>query len=146
MKLQKATLFALFAVLELARDPSRQVSAAEIAEIYGVSVNHLAKVMRDLGLVKFDEPFLRLMTQGMLLNHVWFRRSDRGGIDYISPEDVDPVHDVEGRVLGGGVGLAVLGYSHHLHAETLLDLGHAGAGVDAGPVGRHLLDLVSLIL
>lgn len=49
MKLQKATLFALFAVLELARDPSRQVSAAEIAETYGVSVNHLAKVMRDLG-------------------------------------------------------------------------------------------------
>jgi DNA-binding IscR family transcriptional regulator len=31
MKLQKATLFALFAVLELARDPSRQVSLVEAA-------------------------------------------------------------------------------------------------------------------
>jgi Rrf2 family protein len=49
MKLQKATLFALFAVLELARDPSRQVSASEIADTYGISVNHLAKVLRDLG-------------------------------------------------------------------------------------------------
>lgn len=49
MKLQKATLFALFAVLELARDPSRQLSASEIAETYGISVNHLAKVLRDLG-------------------------------------------------------------------------------------------------
>jgi len=49
MKLQKATLFALLAVLELARDPGRQMSAAEIAEIYGISVNHLAKVLRDLG-------------------------------------------------------------------------------------------------
>lgn len=49
MKLQKATLFALFAVLELARDPERQMSAAEIAEIYGISVNHLAKVLRELG-------------------------------------------------------------------------------------------------
>jgi len=49
MKLQKATLFALFAVLELARDPSRQVSASDIAETYGISVNHLAKVLRDLG-------------------------------------------------------------------------------------------------
>jgi Rrf2 family protein len=49
MKLQKATLFALFAVLELARDPSRQVSAADIAGTYGISVNHLAKVLRDLG-------------------------------------------------------------------------------------------------
>jgi len=49
MKLQKATLFALFSVLELARDPARQMSAAEIAEAYGISVNHLAKVLRKLG-------------------------------------------------------------------------------------------------
>jgi Rrf2 family protein len=49
MKLQKATLFALFSVLELARDPQRQMSAAEIAEAYGISVNHLAKVLRELG-------------------------------------------------------------------------------------------------
>ena len=49
MKLQKATLFALFSVLELARDPERQMSAGEIAEKYGISVNHLAKVLRELG-------------------------------------------------------------------------------------------------
>ncbi len=49
MKLQKATQFALLAVLELARDPARQVSVAEIADIYGISANHLAKVLRDLG-------------------------------------------------------------------------------------------------
>ena len=49
MKLQKATLFALFSVLELARDPGRQISATEIADTYGVSANHLAKVLRDLG-------------------------------------------------------------------------------------------------
>ncbi len=49
MKLQKATLFALISVLELARDPKRQISATEIAELYGISANHLAKVLRDLG-------------------------------------------------------------------------------------------------
>ncbi|HEX9808315.1 MAG TPA: Rrf2 family transcriptional regulator [Alphaproteobacteria bacterium] len=49
MKLQKATLFALLAALELARDPTRQLSAAEIAQTYGISANHLAKVLRDLG-------------------------------------------------------------------------------------------------
>ncbi len=48
MRLQKATRCALFAVLELAREPGRQVSAAEIAEKYGVSTNHLAKVLRNL--------------------------------------------------------------------------------------------------
>lgn len=49
MKLQKASQFALYAALELASDPERQLSAAEIAQKYGISTNHLAKVLRDLG-------------------------------------------------------------------------------------------------
>jgi Rrf2 family protein len=49
MKLQKATRCALFSVLELARDPQRQLSATDIADAYGISANHLAKVLRDLG-------------------------------------------------------------------------------------------------
>ncbi len=49
MSLQKATLFALYAVLELAEDTDRQLSASEIAERYNISSNHLAKVLRDLG-------------------------------------------------------------------------------------------------
>ncbi|MEI7610030.1 MAG: Rrf2 family transcriptional regulator [Rhodospirillaceae bacterium] len=49
MKLQMATRCALYAVLELSAQPERQTSAAEIAEKYGVSSNHLAKVLRKLG-------------------------------------------------------------------------------------------------
>ena len=49
MRLQKATRYGLYSVLELARDPGRQLSATDIAEIYGISANHLAKVLRDLG-------------------------------------------------------------------------------------------------
>ena len=49
MKLQQATRCALYAVLELAAHPDRQISAAEIAEKYGLSTNHLSKVLRDLG-------------------------------------------------------------------------------------------------
>jgi leucyl-tRNA synthetase len=56
--------------------------------------------MRDMGLVKFDEPFTRLMTQGMLLNHIFFRRTAKGGIEYCAPADVDVTHDAEGRVAG----------------------------------------------
>ena len=48
MKLQKATLCGLYAVLELAAHPDRQISAAEIAAKYNVSLNHLAKVVRTL--------------------------------------------------------------------------------------------------
>ncbi len=49
MKLQKATTFALIAVLELAADPQAQPSVLEIAEKHGISAHHLAKVLRDLG-------------------------------------------------------------------------------------------------
>ena len=49
MRLQKATRYGLYSVLELAQDPGRQLSATDIAEIYGISANHLAKVLRDLG-------------------------------------------------------------------------------------------------
>jgi Rrf2 family nitric oxide-sensitive transcriptional repressor len=49
VKLQKATQYGLYAALELARDPSRQLSAVYIADKYDISSNHLAKVLRDLG-------------------------------------------------------------------------------------------------
>jgi Rrf2 family protein len=48
MKLNKASMYALFAVLELARDPERQLSTTEIADEYKISTHHLAKVMRNL--------------------------------------------------------------------------------------------------
>jgi Rrf2 family protein len=49
MKLQKSTCLALYSVLEAASNPDRQIAAAEIAEKYGVSPHHLAKVLRELG-------------------------------------------------------------------------------------------------
>jgi len=48
MKLQKASHYALRAVLHLANEPERQFSTADIAENYGISIHHLAKVMRTL--------------------------------------------------------------------------------------------------
>lgn len=49
MKLQTATRLAIYAVCELASRPDRQLSAGQIAERFGVSVNHLGKVLRTLG-------------------------------------------------------------------------------------------------
>ena len=48
MRIQKASLFALYAVLELANDPERQLSATEIADKYAISTHHLAKILRTL--------------------------------------------------------------------------------------------------
>lgn len=49
MKLQVSSRIAIFALIELAADPERQVSVAEIGQKYGVSAHHLAKVMHALG-------------------------------------------------------------------------------------------------
>jgi len=48
MRLQKNTSLALYGVLEFASDPARHISAAEIADKYGVSSHHLAKVLAEL--------------------------------------------------------------------------------------------------
>jgi Rrf2 family protein len=49
MRLQISTRLALYSVLMLAADARKQFAAAEIAERFGISVNHLAKVLRTLG-------------------------------------------------------------------------------------------------
>ncbi|MDO8787466.1 MAG: leucine--tRNA ligase [Sulfuritalea sp.] len=58
------------------------------------------KVRRDLGLVKYDEPFANQLTQGMVLNHIFSRRTDKGGIEYFAPEEVDLKRDEGGHVVG----------------------------------------------
>ncbi len=58
------------------------------------------KVMRDLNLVSYDEPFANLLTQGMVLNHIYSRKTDKGGIEYFAPEEVAPTHDTGGKVTG----------------------------------------------
>ena len=48
MKLNKASLFALIAVLELASDTEKQLSTTDIAQKHDISTHHLAKIMRNL--------------------------------------------------------------------------------------------------
>ncbi len=48
MKLQKNSRLALYSVLDFAAEPQRHIPAAEIAERYGESAHHLAKVLSEL--------------------------------------------------------------------------------------------------
>jgi leucyl-tRNA synthetase len=59
------------------------------------------KVMRDLGLVKIDEPFAKLLTQGMVLNDIFSRKGEGGGIEYYNPAEIDIEQDSQGRISGG---------------------------------------------
>ncbi|OFZ69618.1 MAG: leucine--tRNA ligase [Betaproteobacteria bacterium RBG_16_58_11] len=57
------------------------------------------KVMRDLGLTKTSEPFANLLTQGMVLNHIFFRKGDKSGITYFAPDEVELTRDDKGTIL-----------------------------------------------
>jgi leucyl-tRNA synthetase len=77
------------------------IGGIEHAILHLLYARFWTKVMRDMGLVKFDEPFTRLLTQGMVLNHVYSRRNDRGGLDYFPPAEVAAILDEGGRIKGG---------------------------------------------
>ncbi len=95
------------------------------------------KVMRDVGLVQQDEPFANLLTQGMVLNHIFSRRTDKGGIEYFAPEEVDLVRDEAGHVKGatlkadgstidyGGVGTMSKSKRNGVDPQALIE--HYGA-------------------
>jgi leucyl-tRNA synthetase len=58
------------------------------------------RVMRDVGLTKLDEPFTNLLTQGMVLNEIYFRKPASGRVVYYSPADVDVQLDEKGARVG----------------------------------------------
>ena len=76
------------------------IGGIEHAILHLLYARFWTKVMRDMGLVHIDEPFTRLFTQGMVLNHIYYRRDAKGLIDYIAPDDVEVMHDDAGRVTG----------------------------------------------
>ncbi len=65
------------------------IGGIEHAILHLLYARFWTKVMRDLKLVTIDEPFTRLLTQGMVLNHIYSRPTAQGGIDYFWPDDVD---------------------------------------------------------
>ncbi len=76
------------------------IGGIEHAILHLLYARFWTKVMRDLGLVKVDEPFTKLLTQGMVLNHIYSRKSDKGGIEYFWPAEVEDVLDATGKVTG----------------------------------------------
>jgi len=76
------------------------IGGIEHAILHLLYARFWTKVMRDLGLVKVDEPFSKLLTQGMVLNHIYSRRTAKGGKDYFWPHDVEHVLDDAGKVVG----------------------------------------------
>ncbi len=93
------------------------------------------KVMRDLGLVSYDEPFAKLLTQGMVVNEIFFRKpAGAGRIVYYNPAEVDFCFDDKGNRTGatlksdgqpvesGGIGTMSKSKNNGVDPQALVDL------------------------
>ena len=56
------------------------------------------KLLRDVGLVKCDEPYKKLLCQGMVLADTYYREADNGAQEWIAPSDVSVERDEKGQV------------------------------------------------
>ncbi len=74
------------------------IGGIEHAILHLLYARFWTKVMRDLKLIKVDEPFTRLLTQGMVLNKIYSRKTDKGGIEYFWPQEVEDVVDASGKI------------------------------------------------
>jgi leucyl-tRNA synthetase len=58
------------------------------------------RVMRDLGLTALKEPFTNLLTQGMVLNDIYYRKPAAARIVYFNPAEVEVLTDERGARIG----------------------------------------------
>jgi leucyl-tRNA synthetase len=75
------------------------IGGIEHAILHLLYARFFHKLLRDTGLVQSDEPFNRLLCQGMVLAETWYRETDNGGKEWFSPQDVDAEYDGKGQVV-----------------------------------------------
>ncbi|GMV48380.1 MAG: hypothetical protein AMXMBFR66_37780 [Pseudomonadota bacterium] len=76
------------------------IGGIEHAVLHLLYARFWTKAMRDLGLVRFHEPFKRLFTQGMLLNECYYREDEGGKKRWFYPSEVDVAYDERGHPVG----------------------------------------------
>lgn len=119
------------------------IGGIEHAILHLLYARFWTKVMRDLGLVKIDEPFTRLLTQGMVLNHIYSRRTARGGKEYFWPRDVEHVLDGSGKIIGAKLKVAVDSADGLLPAGTPIDYEGVGTMSKSKNNGVDPQDLIA---
>jgi leucyl-tRNA synthetase len=73
------------------------IGGIEHAVLHLLYARFWTRVMRDLGLVWFDEPFVHLFTQGMLLNECYYRDEPGGRRRWFYPAEIEVRVDERGR-------------------------------------------------
>jgi leucyl-tRNA synthetase len=109
------------------------IGGIEHAVLHLLYARFWTRVMHDLGLVNFKEPFTKLLCQGMVLNHIYSSKNDKGGIEYFWPEEVENTYDAKGAITGarlksddrpityGGVGTMSKSKNNGVDPQSLID-------------------------
>jgi leucyl-tRNA synthetase len=109
------------------------IGGIEHAILHLLYARFWTRVVNELGDVSFKEPFANLFTQGMVLNEVFFRKTDAGRIEYFNPVDVDTKVDpatqkpmavlrADGRVVeSGGVVTMSKSKNNGVDPQALVD-------------------------
>lgn len=77
---------------------NQYIGGIEHAILHLLYARFWTRLMRDEGLVRLDEPFEHLLTQGMVLADTFYREGRDGRRQWFNPADVDLERDARGRV------------------------------------------------
>src|SRR5690625_184781 len=74
------------------------IGGIEHAILHLLYARFWTRLMRDEGLLSIDEPFSRLLTQGMVLAETYYRTDESGRRQWFNPADVEVERDRNGQI------------------------------------------------